>query len=201
MAEKHIFLFFRVPLMFNSFPRCLLIFPVLPYNQTEASNSILNNKSILLFSADRKVCQPEQLMDCRISIIVKLYKCVCVWRRIFPTVCTEAVGLTHTHTHIHPPTHYKIHIYTTFCFHCIQIRTFFSVRHFLLLSAAQKKSVLIIINAQIIQCIDTLYIMGWHIYGNLTHALQKAQWYIKSFCYVFHNRVENHLCSKFGIKK
>uniref|UniRef100_A0A673KGW6 small monomeric GTPase n=1 Tax=Sinocyclocheilus rhinocerous TaxID=307959 RepID=A0A673KGW6_9TELE len=30
------------------------------------------------------------------------------------------------------------------------------------------------------------------VYGIFTHILHKAKWYIKSFCYIFYNIVENH---------
>lgn len=75
------------------------------------SNSVLNYKSILLFSADRKVCQPEKLMARRRSIVVLLYKCVCAERKYshFPTVC---VDLCVIHLHTYSPTHCKIHICT-----------------------------------------------------------------------------------------
>ncbi len=47
--------------------------------------------------------------------------------------------------------------------------------------------------------LDTVY-RSYDSYGHFTHILHKAKWYIKSFCYIFHNIVENHLYAKFGMK-
>lgn len=74
------------------------------------SNSVLNYKSILLFWADRKVCQPEQLMARRRSIVVLLYKCVCVESKIFPfpnCVCWPVCdSSTHILAHTLQNTHF-----------------------------------------------------------------------------------------------